>query len=389
MYPMQQLNRSQSVLVDTYAQFPFKLVRGEGVFVYDESGKRYLDFYGGHAVSLLGHSPKEIVQAITKQAETLMFYSNVAAMEIRETAAKALVEFCPPQLHHVFFCNSGAEAIENALKLSIEQTGRSRIAALKGGFHGRTLLASAVTDNEKWHARLKAWMGPVLRLHPNVEENISVIDETIASVIVEPIQSIAGVVVLTQSYLQALRERCDQVGAMLIFDEIQTGMGRTGVPFVAGSCGVLPDMMTLAKGLASGFPIGALLMNERVSSKVQIGDLGSTFGGGPVAMAAMLRTVELIGEQSLVENAKKIGEVVKSSCVLPGIEEVRGEGCLLGLRFAQDAKPIYQSLLKKNIITGTSGDSRVLRLLPPITIQEEQVAMLREALGEILETTHH
>ena len=374
-----------SAVVETYELYPFTMERGEGMWVYDTSGKRYLDLYGGHAVAILGHRPRAVIDALTQQAEKLFFYSNLAPLEIRDRAAATLVAMCPRELNKVFFCNSGAEANENALKIAIQLTGRSKIVGAKRGWHGRSLLCCAATDDPNWEKLLGAWYGPHARIDPDAAESVELIDQETAAVILEPIQSIGGVRELGQSFLERVRRRCDQVGAMLIFDEIQTGLGRTGLPFVSGFGGVLPDMMTLAKGLASGFPIGAVVMQSGIAGSLKRGDLGSTFGGGPLAMAAMQATLESIQQCDLAENARQFEAAVRSQLAATSeIVKINGRGCLLGLELNRAAKPLQQALLKRAVIVGTSGVSNVLRLLPPLIAQPEHANTLAKELRETL-----
>lgn len=375
---------AKPALIETYAQLPFTIASGSGSRVRDTRGREYWDFYGGHAVALLGHAHPVVTKAIREQAETLTFYSNVAPLEIRTRAAERLTAFAPTGLEHVFFCNSGAEANENALKLAIQQTRRNHIAALSGGFHGRTLLALSATSGEKLRQPFEGLLCPSRILRPNVIADVSSIDETVAAVIVEPIQSMAGVVELRSDFLRALRERCDAVGALLIYDEVQTGMGRLGRPFAAGEFGVTPDMLTLAKGIANGIPIGAVLMSPRIAERVGFSDLGSTFGGGPVACAALLAVLETVESERLCEQATAIGERLREK--LQGcVTEVLGRGCLIGLRLAVDAKGVQQRLLEAGFITATSGDPHVLRLLPPINMPLEAVDEFAATFMEIAE----
>jgi acetylornithine/N-succinyldiaminopimelate aminotransferase len=371
---------SRSALVNTYPQLPLKIVSGAGARVRDDRGREYWDLYGGHAVALLGHSHPAVARAVAEQAERLTFYSNAVRLEIRERAAERLCAFAPDGLTHVFFCSSGAEANENALKLAIQQTGRKQIAALAGGFHGRTLLALAATTNEKLRAPYEGLLCPALRLRPNVVEDVERVDERVAAVIVEPIQSMAGVVELSGAFLGALRQRCDQVGALLIYDEVQTGFGRLGRPFAAGEFDVLPDLVTLAKGIASGVPMGAVLMAEPVASAVGVGDLGTTFGGGPLACAALLAVLETIEAEQLANHAATFGTLARTALKVGPVEEVRGRGCLIGLRVGVEARALQAALLERGFITGTSVDPHVLRILPPINIPLEAVDALSAAL---------
>jgi acetylornithine/N-succinyldiaminopimelate aminotransferase len=371
---------SRSALVNTYPQLPLKIVSGDGARVRDDRGREYWDLYGGHAVALLGHSHPAVTRAVAEQAARLTFYSNAVALAIREHAAEQLCGFAPDRLTRVFFCNSGAEANENALKLAIQQTGRKRIAALADGFHGRTLLALAATASEKLQAPYGDLLCPTLRLRPNVVEDLERVDERIAAVIVEPIQGMAGVVELSGAFLRALRQRCDQIGALLIYDEVQTGFGRLGRPFAAGEFDVLPDLVTLAKGIANGVPMGAVLMTEPVASVIQVGDLGTTFGGGPLACAALLAVLETIEAEQLVNRATAFGTLARGALKVGPVEEVLGRGCLIGLRVDVEARTLQAALLERGFITGTSADPHVLRILPPINIPLEAVDALSDAL---------
>ena len=372
-----------TVLVDTYAQFPLPLAGGRGARVWTADGREYWDFYGGHAVALLGQSHPAVAAALTQQAQALSFYSNVVPLEIRERAAQRLAAFAPEGLGHVFFCNSGAEANENALKLALQQTGRKRIAALYHAFHGRTLLALAATDDEKLHAPFDGLLCRTLRLHANEPADLAELDETIAAVIVEPIQSLAGVVALTGDYLRALRARCNEVGAFLIYDEVQTGLGRLGRPFAAGEHEILPDIVTLAKGLANGVPMGAVLMTPRIAGTVHRGDLGTTFGGGPLACAALLAVLETILGENLVAHAAELGRRMHARLRVGPVREVLGRGCLIGLHVDRPAAELQVVLRERGFIVGTSRDPHVLRLLPPLNTPPQAVDELATVLAEL------
>ena len=371
--------------VYSHIQYPFNVVRGEDVFVYDETGKRYLDFYGGHCVTCVGHCRKEVADAIAAQAHTLLFYSNLAPMPLREDGAKRLVSYADSQFTSAFFCNSGGEANENALKIAIKATGRSKVVGYTGGFHGRTLLALGATDNTGWHQLYRDWLGPVGRITPNDLAGLVSIDEQTACVILEPIQSIGGVTVFEESYLQALRDVCTKKGAMLIFDEVQTGLGRTGVPFVSGHWGgVQPEMMTLAKGLAGGFAAGAVVMTKEVAATIKPGDIAATFGGGPLAIAAMIATIDCLEKDGLAAHSKAMEQYITTTLNLPQVSEIRGKGLLIGLVLDRPAKPVQQALFAKGIITGTNSNPNLLHLLPPLTVQQEHVDMLKAALLQVL-----
>ncbi|MCP4592804.1 MAG: aspartate aminotransferase family protein [bacterium] len=369
-------------LVDTYPQFPFTLVSGEGARVRDDQGREYWDLYGGHAVALLGHAHPRVTQALQEQAEQLTFYSNATRLHVRTQAAERLAAFAPHGLPRVFFCNSGAEANENALKLAVQQTGRIRIAALEGGFHGRTLLALSASSSEKLRQPYLPLLGPVRHLHPQQMSDVDQIDEETAAVIVEPIQSMAGVVEPSSAFLWALRRRCDAVGALLIYDEVQTGMGRLGRPFAAGEHDVLPDMVTLAKGMANGVPMGAVLMTESVGERVRTGDLGTTFGGGPLACSVLLAVLDTIADENLMERAAEFGTNARDLLKVGPVRQVLGRGCLLGLRLDGDAAQLQRRLFERGFITGTSSDPCVLRILPPLNTPTDALHALSAALCE-------
>lgn len=365
-------------LLATYPPFPFQLVRGEGDQVFDDQGRSWWDFYGGHCVCATGHSHPRVVQAVTDQAASLLFYSAAAALPVRDEAAAALTAFAG--MASVFFCNSGAEANENALKVALLLTGRKRLAACTGGWHGRTLLALSVTDDPKITAPFAEHLVPTLRLPFGDLAALEAADFTeIAGVIVEPIQSMAGIKTAAPAWFQALRAKCDAAGTLLIFDEIQTGMGRLGTPFAAQFYGVRPDLITAAKGLASGVPMGALLMTAPVAARLQGGDLGSTFGGGPLACAALLATLEVIASEGLLAKASAAAARLRQELVGSPVTEVLGEGLLLGLRCA-DAPALKKHLLSRRLLVGGSSDPQVLRLMPPLNVSGEALIALITAI---------
>jgi acetylornithine/succinyldiaminopimelate/putrescine aminotransferase len=370
--------QSVPALLPTYAPYPFPLLRGEGDRVFDDRGQAWWDFYGGHCVCATGHSHPAIVKAVSAQAATLLFYSAAAALPVRDQAAAAITAFSG--MDSVFFCNSGAEANENALKLALLLTGRKQLAAFQGGWHGRTLLALSVTDDPKITEPFADQLVPALRLPFGDLVALESADfSDVAGVILEPIQSMAGIKTPSREWFQALRAKCDATGTLLIFDEIQTGMGRMGTPFAAQFYGVRPDLMTSAKGLASGVPMGALLMTAAVASKLKGGDLGSTFGGGPLACAALLATVDVIQSEGLMANATAACARLRQELVGSVVTEVLGEGLLLGLRTAH-AAALKKHLLARNILVGGSGDPTVLRLMPPLNVSGGALIALLTAI---------
>ena len=372
--------------VATYKKFPFVIERGQDVWVYTSEGDRYLDLYGGHAVVSTGHSHPRIVKAISDQAARLIFYSNLVYNDARARAARKLVEIAPAPLSKAFFVNSGTEANENAMKIARMLTDRVKIISFEGGFHGRTPGSVSATGLAKYRENVFPLLeGHVFVDFGNVASVESLLDEETAAVILEPIQSMGGVRMGEPEFYQALREMCDQVGAMLIYDEVQTGMGRTGEFFFAGVHRVVPDMVSLAKGIASGVPMGAVLMTDAIAGEIKTGDLGTTFGGGPLACAALEATVDVIRDERLLENVRENSEYLFEELrKLPMVEEVRGLGYLIGIKFRSgNAKPYQQALLESRIITGLSDDPSVLRLLPPLTLRRPEIDLFLDALRQI------
>ena len=372
--------------VATYKKFPFVIERGEGVWVYTTDGDRYLDLYGGHAVVSTGHSHPRIVKAISDQAQRLIFYSNLVYNDVRAHAAQKLVQIAPEPLTKAFFVNSGTEANENAMKIARLLTDRPEIISFHGGFHGRTPGSVSATGLAKYRENVKPLLeGHVYADFGSVASVESLLNDRTAAVILEPIQSMGGVKMAEPEFYQALREMCDEAGAMLIYDEVQTGMGRTGEFFFAGRYGVVPDMVALAKGIASGVPMGALLMTDAIAGEIKTGDLGTTFGGGPLACAALDATVDVIRDESLLENVRDnseylFGELKK----MLFIEEARGLGYLIGMRFpGGTAKSVQQALLEAKIITGLSEDPSVLRLLPPLILRRPEIDLFLDELSRI------
>ena len=365
-------------LLPTYAPYPFPLVKGEGDQVFDDVGQAWWDFYGGHCVCATGHSHPAVVKAVADQAASLLFYSAAAALPVRDEAAERITAFSG--MDSVFFCNSGAEANENALKLALLLTGRKHLGAFDGGWHGRTLLALSVTDDPKITQPYADQLVPTLRIPFGDLAALAAADfSDVAGVIVEPIQSMAGIKTAAREWFQALRAKCDASGTLLSFDEIQTGMGRLGVPFAAQFYGVRPDFMTSAKGLASGVPMGALLMTTEVAAKLKGGDLGSTFGGGPLACAALIATVAAITGEGMMANAAAAAARLRQELVGSVVSEVLGEGLLLGLRSAH-AAALKKHLLAQHILVGGSSDLTVLRLMPPLNLSAEALSALITAI---------
>src|SRR6266498_3209942 len=371
--------------IATYKKMPVVAERGEGVWIYASDGQRYLDLYGGHAVAGAGHCHPHVVKAIREQTEKLLFYSNLVYSEARAVAAKKLVSIGPSSLTKSFFCNSGTEANENAMRMARMATGRENIITFSGGFHGRTADAISATFLGKYREIGKPNVpGHLQAEFGDIDSVRAVAAESVAAIMLEPIQSMAGVRMAGSEFYQALRELCDERGIVLIYDEVQTGVGRTGEWFFAGSeagGGIVPDIITLAKALGSGIPVGACLVTEKISASIKENDLGTTFGGGMIAMAAVSATIEAIENDGMLENVRAVENYLRQSLMeIPPVVSLRGCGFLLGLEFHDKAAPIHKALLDRKIITGTSSDPNVLRLLPPLCLKRKEVDLLVGAL---------
>jgi acetylornithine/N-succinyldiaminopimelate aminotransferase len=371
-------------LAPVFAQYPFEVASAEGVWLKNSRGERALDLYGGHAVAALGYGHPGWTEALTTQARSCNFQTNAIPMRIRVRAAERLVRFSKLDFTSVFFVNSGAEANENALRLAFRMTSRPHVAAVEGGFHGRTAAAGAVTwGSESWYGLPRKPFDVSFMPRGDFEAIAAQVTDRTAAVIVEPVQGLAGAVDLGKPYLEALRRRCDEVGAQLIFDEVQCGMGRIGHPFAANLYGVMPDMITAAKALGNGFPCAALLTSAKVSATLGIGLLGTTYGGGPMACAAIEGVIEAIESENLLENVRRVSDYIRRTCIVGPVKASQGEGFLLGLRTSRPAKQIQAELLEGGILAGTASDSHIVRLLPPFILQEEHVEMLRDALASL------
>lgn len=369
----------------TYAKMDIAVERGSGVWVWTSEDDKYLDLYGGHAVCATGHSHPHVVRAIQEQAEKVMFYSNLFYSEIRAKAAEKLVSVAPDSLTKAFFCNSGTEANENAMRIARMATGRDKVISFDGGFHGRTADSISATFLGKYRDIGKPNVpGHVSAEFGNIDSVRAVADRETAAIILEPIQSMAGVREASPAFFTGLRQICDELGIVLIFDEVQTGIGRSGNWFFSGSeyaDGAQPDIITLAKSIGSGVPVGACLVNDSVAAHIKTNDLGTTFGGGMLAMAAVLATLEVIEDDDMIANSVSIEQHLRDSLArVAGVKAVHGKGCLLGIEFDAPCSLIHKKLLSQKIITGTSSDANVLRLLPPLMVSMDEIDMLVEVL---------
>ena len=372
-------------LAQVYAQFPFEVVSGDGSYLNCADGRRLLDLYGGHAVCALGYGHSRLIQAIRRQAGELLFASNAVALRVRARAADKLAEFAPQGLDRVFFVNSGAEANENALRLACKLTGRRRVVALEHGFHGRTAAAAAATwgARDRWYGFPETPFDVAFAPRDNAAAATSLIDEGAAAVILEPIQGLAGAFALGDEFLREVRTACDRHGALLIADEVQCGMGRSGLAFAISHSGVAPDMITAAKSLGAGFPCAALLMSEEIAAQLGGGDLGTTFGGGPLACAAIEAVLDAIEKEQLTAQAAERERQIRSTCIAGPVTAIEGRGLLLGLKCAGGARQVRDELLAADILAGTSSLPEWLRLMPPLNLREQEVAQLAAAVHQL------
>jgi acetylornithine/succinyldiaminopimelate/putrescine aminotransferase len=370
-------------LAPVFAQYPLEVVGADGVWLHSRDGRRVLDLYGGHAVAALGYGHAGWTRAVTEQAVRVNFQTNAIPMEVRVRAAQRLLRFAQLPFDSVFFVNSGAEANENALKMAFKmRPGRAHIAAIEHAFHGRTCAAATATWGaaQKWYHLPRTPFDVSWIPRRDIDAITTHVTENTAAVIAEPVQGVGGAFDLGEEFLAALRERCDQVGALLIFDEVQCGVGRTGQPFGANYFNVMPDMITTAKALGNGFPCSALLMATNVSAALKLEGLGTTFGGGPMACAAIEATLEAIEREQLLENIRRVSAYLQATCRVGPVTGFQGAGFLAGLQLNRPAKEVQAALLKRDILAGTSGDPNVLRLLPAFVLREEHVDQLRAAL---------
>ncbi len=372
-------------LAPVFAQYPLEVASAEGVWLMNRTGERVLDLYGGHAVAALGYGHPAWTRALSEQAQLCNFQSNAVPMEVRSRAAARLVRFAGGHFDRVFFVNSGAEANENALKMAFRVTKRAHVAAFEYGFHGRTAGAGALTWGaaEKWYGMPRTPFDVSFIRRGDVAELNRQVTEKTAAVFIEPVQGIGGAYEFGAEFLTTVRKRCDDVGALLVFDEVQCGMGRTGQPFAASLYDVKPDMITAAKALGNGFPVAALLTSPKVSAAIQLDSMGTTYGGGPMACAAVEAVIEAIESERLLERVQRVSKYIRETCAVGPVTGFQGAGFLTGLRLNRPAKAVHAELLEVGILAGTSTDPNILRLLPPFILEEQHVDLLRDALTHL------
>lgn len=375
-------------LYPVYPLFDINIVKGEGCHVWDSEGQKYLDLYGGHAVISIGHCHPHYVEKLTQQLNTLGFYSNSVINRLQEQLAERLGKACDYDNYQLFLVNSGAEANENALKLASFHTGRKRILAASKAFHGRTSLAVEATDNPKIVAPVNA-NGHVQFLPLNDLEAFQseLAKGDVAAVIVECIQGVGGIRLATSEFMQGLRKACSENGTVLICDEIQCGYGRSGKFFAHQHTGVRPDIITCAKGIGNGFPMGAVLISPQF--KAVFGQLGTTFGGNHLACTAALAVLDVIEEEHLVENAASVGSYLLAqlktlAAETPSIVDVRGEGLMIGIEFSDSIKTLRTRLVKEQHVFTGAASTNILRLLPPLSLTKAEADDFLSRLKQVL-----
>lgn len=375
---------SESYEFPVYQRLGLEIVEGYGTHVRTRDGQELIDFYGGHAVASLGYRHPRMLEALERQAEKLHFQTNLVEIEARPRACCDLARFAPAGLDRVFLVNSGAEANENALRLAFRGRDRTRVVALEGGFHGRTAAAGACSHGrDKWYAFPRAPFDVVWVPHDDPQALAAAVDERTAAVILEPVQGLAGSRALSSELLRTARQVTEQHGAWLIADEVQCGMGRAGTPFAIEAAGVVPDLITTAKGLAGGFPAGAVIAPAWIADALPKGALGTTFGGGPLACVWISTVVETLSEEGFLERVAALGERIRRTCRVGPVAGVQGRGLLLGLRCDRPAREVLGGLRRRGILAGGAADPEVVRLMPPLTLGEAEVEALERALTDI------
>ncbi|MCO6358719.1 aspartate aminotransferase family protein [Roseivirga pacifica] len=371
-------------LFDVYPLYPIEPVKGSGSWLWDDKGEKYLDLYGGHAVISIGHNHPHYNERITAQLTKLGFYSNAVQNSLQGALAEKLGKLSGYDDYQLFLCSSGAEANENALKLASFVTGKKKVIAMEKGFHGRTSGAVAATDNPNIVAPFNAGHEIVFVPMNDAEALEKAMDNEVAAIIIEGLQGVAGIYEPTAEYLASAKSLCESYEAKLILDEVQSGAGRTGHFFAHQSSGVTPDIITLAKGLGNGFPVGAVLIAPDIEPKH--GMLGTTFGGNHLACAAALAVLEVIEQEKLMENAADLGEwLIKELGKVPAVKEVRGKGLMLAIELAQPVAELRKKLLfDYHIFTGSAGNKNTLRLLPSLAVTKAELTPFIKALKEAL-----
>lgn len=368
-------------LFDVYPVFDIEPVKGDGCYIYDKSGTKYLDFYGGHAVISIGHSHPHYVKKISEQLSNLGFYSNSVENSLQVELAEKLGKLSGLEDYQLFLCNSGAEANENALKMASFATGKTKIIAFEKGFHGRTSAAVNITQNPKIQAPInQTFEREWLKLNDIEPVKAALEKGDVAAVIIEGIQGIGGIYIPTKSFLEAVAKLCQTYNVPLILDEIQSGTARSGKFFAFQYADIQPDIISIAKGFGNGFPIGGILLAPKY--KASYGLLGTTFGGNHLACAAALATLEVIEKEQLIENANEIGDYLQSKLKeIPAIKAVRGKGLMIGIDFDFPVKTLRTKLVKEHhLFTGSASNPNTIRLLPPLNVTKAEADLFLKIL---------
>ncbi|MBI2126065.1 MAG: aspartate aminotransferase family protein [Thaumarchaeota archaeon] len=383
------VEREDRYLAAVYQKFPITIAKGKDALVWDVDGKEYIDCMGGYGVALVGHSNAKVIEAITKQAEKIITCHSSLYNEARAELAEKLAKLAPKGLTKTFFSNSGAEAVEAAIKVARKHTGRTQIVSMTGAYHGKTLGALSATWSPKYRDPFQPLVPDfTFSQFGNVEKLRETVSSKTAAVIVEPIQGEGGIHPAPEGFLPEVRRICNENGTLLIFDEIQTGLGRTGRMWASEHYGVVPDVMCIAKGLGGGVPIAATIAREDVMSSLKVGDHSTTFGGNPIACAAANATLDYIVKERLPDRAAEIGYSFKEKLerikeMHPIVREVRGMGLMLGLELKFDIRNILMNGIKNGVIMLYSGRN-VLRFLPPLVITREQVSRASDILDALI-----
>lgn len=374
------IKRESQAIFQTYTRQPVLIARGSGARVWDQDGREYIDFVAGIAVNNVGHCHPRVVEAIKRQCEVLIHTSNLYYTENQVRLAEELKSLSG--MDKVFFCNSGTESVEAALKLTRRATGRHEVVAATGSFHGRTLGALGLTYKVNYREPFRPLSEATFVPYNDTESLKSAVSRRTAAVILEPVQGEAGVYPASNEYLRAAREICDDSGALLIFDEVQTGFGRTGRWFAKEHSGVMPDIMTLAKAIAGGLPMGAMLSTETISGCFQRGDHASTFGGGPLVCAAALASISAIRDENLVRRSEEMGSYLKRELSRLPVS-VRGLGLMVGVDIKGDARSLVDAARERGVLLNSTGE-HTLRLVPPLVVTKDEIDRVVNVIGEIL-----
>ncbi|MCB9329878.1 MAG: aminotransferase class III-fold pyridoxal phosphate-dependent enzyme [Lewinellaceae bacterium] len=369
-------------LFDVYPRYSVRLNHAKGAYVFDDAGQAYLDLYGGHGVISIGHTHPRYVQALSEQLNRIGFYSNSVDMPIQDMLAEKLGAQSGYPDYRLFLCNSGAEANENALKLASFHTGKNTVITYRNSFHGRTAAALAVTDNSKLQAPINQNNFPVTFIELNQEAALeqALDNPDVCAVIIEGIQGVGGLDQPTPGYLKFLQKKCAEHGVLLILDEIQCGYARSGKFFAHQHAGIRPDIITVAKGMANGFPIGGVLIQPGIEAKH--GMLGTTFGGNQLACAAAISVLDTLEEEAVLENVNSVSQKLLAGLEnIPGILRIKGQGLMLGVELPYPVKELRSKLLHEHrIFTGSSNNPNLLRILPPLTITWQEIEPLLHVL---------